>query len=184
LPVTPEVIAEAKRGSNEAVATLYRGHVAMVRGYLQVSGVIEADDVTSEVFVSMVRNLPRFEGDPGNFRSWLMTIAHRRMVDHRRRSSANHSFAVGLVDESRLPNQELNDGFPVPMDGYLVQALHHLTKEQREVLGLRFLADLDVETVAAITGRSPGAVKALQHRALRTLRQSPVGRQLREASGR
>lgn len=178
-----DVIAAAKRGDNDAVATLYRGHVTLVRGYLRVSGVIEADDVTSEVFVSMVRGLPRFDGDYQRFRSWLMTIAHHRMVDHRRRSSADRSVAVGKIDDHRVGPDQIDFTEPVLVDDFLVEAFSQLTEEQREVLGLRFLADLELETVAAITGRSLGAVKALQHRALASIRRAQLGRSLSEAVG-
>lgn len=178
-----DVIDAAKRGDADAIASLYREHVSMVRGYLRISGVREPDDVTSEVFVAMVRSLPRFEGNRQQFRSWLMTIAHRRMVDYRRRSATDRSIAVGQIDDISLPIGEFQNDEPLLVDSNLAKAFARLTTEQREVLGLRFLADLDVETVAAITGRSAGAVKALQHRAIASLRRGLPSQNMREAAG-
>lgn len=178
-----DVIDAAKRGDADAIALLYSEYVSMVRGYLRISGVWEPDDVTSEVFVAMVRSLPRFEGNQQQFRSWLMTIAHRRMVDYRRRSVTDRSIAVGQIDDAGFPIGRIQNDEPLLVDGNLAKAFARLTTEQREVLGLRFLADLEVETVAAITGRSAGAVKALQHRAIASIRRGLPGHNMREAAG-
>ncbi|MGH1488519.1 MAG: RNA polymerase sigma factor [Acidimicrobiales bacterium] len=185
-PTNSDVISAAKRGETDAIAALYREHVAMVRSYLKVSGIAEPDDVTSEVFVSMVRSLSRFEGGREQFRSWLMTIAHHRMIDHRRRRRLDLTIAVDEIESAEAAEERADvHGLvqPVLLDSQLIEAFSNLTDEQREVLALRFLADLDIETVAAITARPVGAVKSLQHRALQALRRQSVNPDLHKASG-
>ena len=160
---------------SDTVTELYRTHVRMVHGYLRASGVADPEDLTSEVFVSMVRNLHTFRGDSDKFRSWLMTIAHRRLVDHRRQQARANVTSHGdleaiereLAHLDRLPSDR-----PQFLDLVLVAGLAELTAEQREVLALRFLADLSLEEVSRITGRPVGAVKSMQRRALEALRRS------------
>src|SRR5689334_12377806 len=82
----PAVLAAARSGRDDAIERLYRSCAPLVRGYLLSNRVRDADDVTSDVFVSMLNGLSRFEGDERSFRSWLLTIAHHRMVDAIRRS--------------------------------------------------------------------------------------------------
>ena len=80
------MLASAKAGHDDAIERLYRSCAPLVRGYLRANQVRDADDVTSDVFVSMLTALPTFDGDERSFRSWLLTIAHHRMVDAVRRS--------------------------------------------------------------------------------------------------
>ena len=95
-------------------------------------------------------------------RRWVFTIAHHRLVvEHRRRTRR-----LRLL---RTQNQLRVVPPDEPLDPALVAALDALTPDQREVVVLRFVADLSLETVAAMTNRPEGAVKSLQHRALRNL---------------
>lgn len=164
------MIDEARRGDRDAIGVLYRNHVGLVYGYLRACGVPDAEDLTADVFVGMLRNLHSFTGGPNEFRAWLMTIAYRRRVDAGRRAAGNgfdlhepQSFdAFESVAPSELVTSEI--------DPRLIEAFGALTDPQREVLALRFVADLGLERVAAITGRPVGAVKSMQHRALAALR--------------
>lgn len=167
------MIGFAKRGDGDASAVLYDSHVAMVYGYFRACGVREADDLTSEVFVGMLRGLNRFDGHHADFRRWLMTIAHRRLVDYRRRMTANR---LDYVTPARLESSpiKIDDPFTVVVDPALIAGLRQLTPAQQEILALRFVADLSLEMVAEITDRSVGAVKSMQHRALAMLRRELV----------
>lgn len=166
-----QVVQAAKAGDDRSVSLLYLDHVAMVYGYLGASGASEPEDLTSQVFLGMLRGLDRFNGDEADFRKWLMTIAHRRLVDHRRRQSRNRT-------ELSAPTslEEMRDGLAwadlpaLEMDSALVEAFGRLTDAQREVLALRFIADVSLQGVAAITGRPTGAIKSLQNRGLESLR--------------
>ncbi len=144
-------------------ADVYRALAPAVLGYLRSQRAAEPEDLLGEVFLQVVRDLPRFRGDDDDLRRWVFTIAHHRLVDARRRSGRRPAFDDGPIPELRsAPPADL-------LDPDLVRALCELTAEQREVVALRFVADLSIDAVATLTGRSPGAVKALQHRALASL---------------
>jgi RNA polymerase sigma-70 factor (ECF subfamily) len=134
-----------------------------VLGYVRSQGAAEPEDLLGEIFLQVVRDIGRFQGDEAALRRWVFTIAHHRLIDARRRSQRRPSLSDGSV-----PEQAVSPG-PEPLDPDLLEALAALTAEQREVVALRFVADLPIDAVAAVTGRSAGAVKALQHRALEAL---------------
>jgi len=144
-------------------ADVYRALAPAVLGYLRSQRAAEPEDLLGEVFLHVVRDLPRFRGDDDALRRWVFTIAYHRLVDARRRSGRRPA-----LDDGPLP--ELCSAPPPDLlDPDLVRALCELTADQREVVALRFVADLSIDAVATLTGRSPGAVKALQHRALAAL---------------
>jgi RNA polymerase sigma-70 factor (ECF subfamily) len=142
---------------------VYRDLAPSVLGYLRSQGASDPEDLLGETFLQVVRDVRRFRGDEAALRRWVFTIAHHRLIDARRRSRRRPALAESPVPE--LPAAAT----PEPFDPQLVEALAALTAEQRDVVTLRFVADLPIEAVAAVTGRSPGAVKALQHRALDAL---------------
>jgi RNA polymerase sigma-70 factor (ECF subfamily) len=165
------VIDRAKAGDHDAVTDLYLDHVAMVHGYLRACGISDPDDVTSEVFAGMLRGLDRFEGGRPEFRRWLMTIAHRRRVDQQRRWATNR---IDLTEPRTLEDAG-SGGLAADLDARtidpdLVAGFSELTGAQREVLALRFVADLSLEEVSEVTDRPVGAVKSLQSRGLAALR--------------
>lgn len=169
-PDLSRAIAEAKQGKTAAVDRLYRDHVGMVHGYFRANGALDPDDLTADVFVGLLRNVASFEGGPGEFRTWLMTIAHRRLVDARRRQAVRQTEPQPPQSFEGLKWDQDPEFAAIAVEPRLVTAFTKLTEAQREVLALRFLADLDLERVAAVTGRPVGAVKSMQYRALATLR--------------
>ncbi|HET9443824.1 MAG TPA: sigma-70 family RNA polymerase sigma factor [Acidimicrobiales bacterium] len=153
-------------------AQVYRQLAPPVLGYLRSERVPDAEDVLGEVFLQVARDIGRFRGDDGALRRWVFSIAHNRAVDAHRRAARER----GRLSE--LPAEAPAGAVEVPaelVDPTLVDALSALSAEQREVLVLRFVADLSLEAVARITGRRVGAVKALQHRGLESLRRALGG---------
>jgi RNA polymerase sigma-70 factor (ECF subfamily) len=153
-----------------------------VLGYLRSQRVPDPEDVLGEVFLGVARDLGRFSGDDAALRRWVFSIAHNRAMDAHRKASRNRSTLEGELTDSRIAEhsaQRATASSPPnePLDPRLIDALATLSAEQREVVVLRFVADLPLEAVARITGRRVGAVKALQHRALENLRRtvSPDG---------
>jgi RNA polymerase sigma-70 factor, ECF subfamily len=144
------------------VEEAFREYAAPVHNYLRAAGVADSEDMLGDVFVDVMRGLERFRGDRDALRSWIFTIAHHRVVDEHRRASRRRRHLWSVSTETSFTQDD-------PMDPALVAALDTLTPDQREVVVLRFVGDLSVETVAALTKRAPGAVKSLQHRALRNL---------------
>jgi len=144
-------------------AKLYRQLAPAVLGYVRSQGAAEPEDLLGDIFLQIVRDIARFRGDDTALRRWVFTIAHHRLIDARRRAQRRPATSGGPApDQAAGPR-------PEPLDPDLLEALAALTPEQREVVALRFVADLSIEAVAAVTGRSVGAVKALQHRALEAL---------------
>ncbi len=168
----PQVLAAAQAGDHAALERIYRDTVPLVLGYLRSNGAREPEDVTSDVFVSMVSNLRSFSGDERQFRSWLLTIAHRRMVDSLRRDGRRREEPVP-VDELGNRMILLTDGESEAMSRLrslgVIEAIDQLTEGQRAVLMLRVLADLEVKEIARIVGKPETAVKALLRRALASL---------------
>jgi RNA polymerase sigma-70 factor (ECF subfamily) len=144
-------------------STAYLAYAASVRGYLRGQRLPDADDVLSEVFLQVARSLPAFDGSDDEVRRWIFTIARNRVVDDYRRRARRPRLSRRAVPE-KSTEVDLD-----PIDPDLVEALAQVTPEQREVVLLRFVADLPLEEVAAVTGRSVGAVKSMQHRALAEL---------------
>lgn len=148
--------------SGRDAGEVYRRLALAVLGYLRGQGVPDPDDVLSEVFLQVARALPRFRGEDAELRPWVFTIARHRAIDDRRRR-ARRVRTSALGDDA----VELAEPGPAdPVDPQLLGALRELTADQREVVVLRFVADLSLEQVAAVTQRPVGAVKSMQHRAL------------------
>lgn len=145
----------------------YRRLAPAVLGYLRGQRVPDPEDLLGEVFLHVARSLPRFRGgDEEALRRWVFTIARNRVVDdvrRRARRPAPAREAPGLAATVPGPPD------PAGLDPELLDALGQLTPEQREVIALRFIADLSLHDVAKITRRSVGAVKSMQLRATEQL---------------
>lgn len=145
----------------------------MVAGYLRVQGVRDHEDVTSEVFLGVFRGLAGFRGDEPAFRSWVFTIAHRRIVDDRRhRGRRPQEAPLGDGSEFVVGGDVEDEALAGLGSVWVGEAIAELTDDQRQVVALRILAGLSVEEVATITGKRAGAVRVLQHRAIERLRRS------------
>lgn len=168
----PDILAAAQAGAGWARTRLYEATAPAVAGYVRAQGIADPSDVTSDVFVAVLTGLPSFRGDEAQFRRWVFTIAYRKVADVWRAKSR-----LGPVAAS--PPAVAPAAEDVALDRLsgerATQLLAQLTDEQRQVVALRVIADLSLEDVAHLLGKPVGAVKALQHRALATLRRNFVG---------
>ena len=166
-----DVLTAAQAGAAWAFEVLYRDLAPAVTGYLRLHGAAEPDDLASETFLGVFTGLAGFSGDEGALRAWVFTIAHRRLVDDWRRRSRRPQVAGELDDLTGLVGGDVEDDVLVRFGAADVHRLcAGLPDDQRAVLLLRILADLTVDQVAQVMGRSTASVKALQRRGLRTLR--------------
>ncbi len=167
------VLAAARVGSEWAWSELYRGLAPTVLGYLRARGAPEPEDVAGEVFLQAVRDLQRFDGDERALRAWLLTIAHHRLLDARRRRARRPvEPAPDDVLDARSPTGDAEQEALRSLDLAEVRALlSGLSADQESVLVLRIVGDLTVEEVARVLGKRTGAVKALQRRGLLALQQ-------------
>jgi RNA polymerase sigma factor (sigma-70 family) len=165
------VLHRARDGDGDAFRLLFDDLAGPVAGYLRGRGASDVEDLTSDVFLAAFTGLDRFTGGQQEFRSWLFTIAHRRVVDQWRRSARTPRL-VGLdgVDDARtIPSAERQALDRIGQE-QVNALLSGLSPDQRDVLLLRIVADLTIEQVAEVMGKRPGAVKALQRRGLAALR--------------
>ena len=173
-PDFDHVLDAARAGAGWACTRLYRSLAPAVAGYLRANGVREPDDVTSDVFLAVFSRLRSFSGTEERFRSWVFTIAHNRMVDERRALARrpNVRSLEAVEGDGAQPRAVSAEGQALHTLGRkrVERLLEDLAPDQRDVLALRVVADLTVEQVAAALDKSPGAVKALQRRALNALR--------------
>jgi RNA polymerase sigma factor (sigma-70 family) len=171
-PAFDDVLAAAQAGAAWAFEVLYRDLAPAVTGYLRLHGAAEPDDLASETFLGVFTGLAGFRGDEAGLRAWVFTIAHRRLLDDWRRRSRRPPIADEPGNLAERPGGDAEDDALVRLGAETVQQLcGTLPTDQRSVLLLRILADLTVEQVAGVLGRSVPSVKALQRRGLRTLRE-------------
>lgn len=165
------LVEAAQAGSQTAFAQLYRMLAGPVAAYLRWHRVSDPDGLTNEVFAQVHRKLGSFEGDERGFRSWVFTIAHHRTVDDRRRAARQVRVdGNGDVEQHGALGDVEEEAFAALGSRRVRDLLGVLSPDQRAVILLRVVADLSVEDAAEILGRREGAVKALQHRAIVTLR--------------
>jgi RNA polymerase sigma-70 factor (ECF subfamily) len=171
-PTFEEVLAAAKAGAEWAVATLYRDLNPALLRYLRARQSADAEDVASEVWIAAARTLQTFEGDETGFRSWIFTIARRRLIDHGRQAARRRTDPADMgTFEGRAASDDTAAAGLVSLSTReaVERLVADLPPDQAEVVLLRVLADLDVADVARIMDRTPGSVRVLQHRALRRL---------------
>jgi len=170
------LIRQAQQGDAGACAVLYDRHYDAVYRYCyyRVSDANLAQDLTSEVFVRMVEKMDTYKVRGRPLLAWLYTIARNLVTDaHRNNGKATH---LPLDEAFELGDHDNGD----PVRGIeqklqaecLAAALEHLTEEQRQVILLKFMENLRNGQIAEILEKSEGAIKALQHRALKALRRA------------
>lgn len=167
-------LAAARTGAAWAWESLYRDLAGHVAGYLRGKGAREVDDLVSETFLSVARDIHRFTGGEAAFRSWVFTIAHRRLLDAWRAQGRSVPVADGEAAQEMAEREWLGDTETEAMTAMSMIEVNvlikHLSKQQRDVLLLRVVGDLSVAETAKVLDTSEGAVRALQSRAIRELR--------------
>ena len=170
------VLARAQQGDEAAFARLWVDvNPALVRYLRVVSGEVD-EDVAAETWVSVVRGLTRFRGDEMAWRGWVFTTARRRAVDEGRKRAKLRSVLVSEpVGLSDLIGRAAPDSAEVALESLDTEAalalVASLAPLQAEVIMLRVIGGLDVESVARLVGRRPGAVRVAAHRGLKRLAQ-------------
>lgn len=167
----PVVLVAAQTGAAWAFRIIYDQLAPGVASYFRARGLRDVDDLTSEVFVSVFTGLGRFEGSEGDLRAWTFTIARRRVVDEiRRQSRTVRTVPYDVAEDGRTQGSAEDEAVLRAGDSGVLAMLATLPADQRDVLALRVVADLTLEQTAGLVGKSTGAVKQLQRRALLSLR--------------
>ena len=167
------VIKKAQKGDSSAVGWLFDNHHEAIFRFicLRVQEYALAEDLTGEVFVRMVAELPRYQDRDLPFRAWLYRIAHNLVIDSYRTDKSHISLPLEQVVLSTNPATHPDEMTDQTLTIERVrQALEALDPAQREVVELRFLVGLSLKDAAAALNKTVAAVKSLQHRGLNTSR--------------
>ena len=169
LPDEKHLVEQAKSGDAEAFGQLYDACIDRVYRFIlfRVSDEATAEDLTSQVFLKAWQNLGRYQ-PKGPFLAWLYAIARNTVIDHYR----THKQTVSLDEAAPMAakDDKLDDLIELKFEvNSLQESLQYLTEEQQEVITLKFIAEYDTDQIARKMGKSEGAIRALQMRALQAL---------------
>lgn len=167
------ILAAAQAGAEWALADLYAQFNPRLERYFAARAPTSGEDLAAETWIGVARALREFRGDEKSFRSWLFTIGYRRLADHWKQTASDPD----PVDPSAMTAWA---GSSDP-EAVVIEALSAreaarrivgcLSADQADVVLLRLLGDLDAEQVGEVLGKRPGAVRALQHRAVQKLKE-------------
>lgn len=165
-----ELIQRAQEYDSQALSAIYERYYQGIYNYIfyRVSDESLAQDLTSETFLKALEAIDSFNFRGAPFSSWLYKIAGNLVVDHYRRQPKQPTLRLeeSQVFSSENPVDVLERGLT---QHKLRKALAFLTEEQQQVIILRFVDELSNTEIAEILGKTEGAIKALQHRALAAL---------------
>jgi RNA polymerase sigma-70 factor, ECF subfamily len=174
-----DALARACAGDETGFLELWRSLQPRLLRFLRVLGCDDPDDVASETWLHVVRDLHRFSGGGEDFRRWLFAIGRNRAVDAARaRSRRPVSQVTGGLDilaDDQLVEDQVLDGLSVQG---AIAIVARLSPDQAEAVALRVIAGLDTPDVAKILGKSAGAVRVALHRGLKALAADPAVRAL------
>jgi RNA polymerase sigma factor (sigma-70 family) len=165
-----DVLAGARSGKGWAFSHLFELVSGPLVGYFRGQGAWDPDGLANETLVRVFQDIGRFEGGESAFRAWVFTVGRCRLIDARR-AEARRPTSDGCLESLLVVGGDVEeDVWEMLGNDWVNEVLGCLAPDQREVLMLRVVADLTVDEVATVLGKSPGAVKALQRRGLQALR--------------
>ncbi|MER7759907.1 RNA polymerase sigma factor [Streptomyces sp. NPDC097619] len=169
--LTAAVLA-AQRGDEDAFRTVYRAVHPRLLGYVRtLVGEADAEDVTSEAWLQIARDLSSFTGDADRFRGWAARVGRNRALDHVRMRGRRP--AVG-GDETELTGRPADcdtagEAMESLATGRTMALIAQLPQDQAEAVVLRVVVGLDAKSAAETLGKRPGAVRTAAHRGLKRL---------------
>lgn len=156
-------------------ADLYERYFELVYAYIarRLWNRNEAEDVTAEVFHKAFRSLPRFKWTGAPFAAWLFRISANMIADRAQRAARERTVESDEdVAETRMPQPQQADLEQCERRASLFRQVEQLAEDQRRVVIMRFAEEKSIREIAGVLGRSEGAVKQLQFRALEKLREN------------
>jgi RNA polymerase sigma-70 factor (ECF subfamily) len=178
---TPDdsLLAQVRRGDRAALATVYDMYAPAIYRYLvrRTGNQRVAEDLTGVVFLKVLDAIHKQQAWTATFVGWLYRIAHNAVVDHFRSTGRRNEDELDETVESFLEAPDWAADRATRL-ARIHQALNSLTADQAQVILLRFGEELSHQEVADIMGKSEGAIKLLQHRAIHALRKLLVPEEL------
>ncbi|MCX5050598.1 MULTISPECIES: RNA polymerase sigma factor [unclassified Streptomyces] len=164
-------VERAQEGDEAAFAVAYRIVQPGLLGYLR--GIVgdDAEDVASDAWLEIARDLGRFQGDGAGFRGWTATIARHRALDHLRRQKVRPRSSALEQDVLDLPGPHSthDQALEALSTERALELVRTLPRDQAEAVLLRVVVGLDGPTAARVLGKRPGAVRTAAHRGLKRL---------------
>ncbi|GAA2585303.1 RNA polymerase sigma factor [Streptomyces violaceus] len=164
-------VGRAQQGDEAAFAVAYRLVQPGLLGYLRGLVGEDAEDVASDAWLEIARDLGRFQGDGAGFRGWTATIARHRALDHLRRQRARPRPAVLEQDVLDLPgpHSTYDQALEALSTEHALELVRGLPRDQAEAVLLRVVVGLDGPAAARVLGKRPGAVRTAAYRGLKRL---------------
>ena len=179
-----ETLRRAQRGDAEAFRLLYRDLQPRLLRYLAtLAGPLDAEDIASETWLQVTRDLPGFTGTYDGFRGWVATIARHRALDHLRRNTRRPpALAIPAEDLAAWPAaaDTAQSALDAVATGHAVALIATLPPDQAEAVLLRAVLGLDATTAGNVLGKRAGAIRTAASRGLRTL-QKKLDKNAKEA---
>ncbi|MFJ5103469.1 RNA polymerase sigma factor [Streptomyces sp. NPDC088554] len=169
--LTAAVLA-AQDGDENAFRTVYRAVHPRLLGYLRtLVGEADAEDVASEAWLQIARDLGRFTGDADRFRGWTARIARNRALDHIRMRGRRPAIGADETELAGKPAESdtADEAMEALATGRTMALIAQLPQDQAEAVVLRVVVGLDAKSAARTLGKRPGAVRTAAHRGLKRL---------------
>ncbi len=168
-----KIVAKARTGDPSSIGSLYDLYAARVYRFVlvRVHQPSDAEDLLQRIFLKVIEALPGYQPRGLPFAAWLFRIARNTVIDHDR-TRREHSTLDEIAErtDQRAGPEELAE---VAFERAAIRAaLELLTSEQRDVITYRFFAGLSPREIGVLMDRREGAIRALQFRAIQTLRES------------
>jgi RNA polymerase sigma-70 factor, ECF subfamily len=165
------LVERAQGGDRAALEELYLLHFDRIYSYLHMSvgNRHDAEDLTNQTFVKMLESIGRFEWRKVPISAWLFRIAHNLAMDHFRASKRWQPEEDVPEPEDSAESSAEEEALQSIGRRSMLEMIENLSPDQQQVLTLKFVFNFGNAEVATILGKSEGAIKSLQHRALATL---------------
>src|SRR5438552_11524277 len=173
-----KLVASAQQGDRSALEELYLLHFDRVYSYLHMSvgNRHDAEDLTTQTFLKMLESIKRFRWQSLPFSAWLFRIAHNLAMDHFRAARRWQPEEDVPEPEDRQEASAEEAAMEAIGQASMLELIDSLSPDQRDVLTLKFVFSFSNGETASILGKTEGAVKSLQHRALATLQKQITAR--------
>jgi RNA polymerase sigma-70 factor (ECF subfamily) len=170
-------LVEAAQRDPARFADVYENYFALVYAYVarRVHSRHEAEDLTAEVFHKALRSLPRFKWTGAPFAAWLFRIASNMIADRAKRAAREQSVTLDEDVATSAAGEQQSNVEEVERQTHLFRLVDELAEDQRRVVVMRFAEEKSTGEIAQTLGRSEGAIKQLQFRALQNLRAKMAG---------
>ncbi len=165
-------ITEARRSLEAKLGSLYKEYYDKIARYafVRIGNRTDAEDIAGEVFLKALKSIESYEDRGIPMQAWLFTIAHNMTVDYLRKKSIRKTVDIDSVTVESGRSLEAIVETSVNIER-VKKAMEQLSRQQREVLSLRFFGGMTSGEVGQILGKSDGAVREMQRAAIEKLRQ-------------